>query len=56
MEWFLIWNTIGLGIAAWKMSKDFLGNQEPTLADTLFAICMVPLWPILLYFILGDKQ
>ncbi len=56
MEWFLTWNIIGLGIAAWHLGKQFLGSDEPTIADILFGICMVPLWPILLWFILGDRK
>lgn len=56
MEGFIIWNAVGCGICAWHLGKLFLGDDEPNFADTLFGICMIPLWPILLWFIFGDKK
>ena len=55
MDWFLIWNVTGLGIAAWHMGKQFLGNKEPSFADTLFGICMIPVWPLLLWIIVRNE-
>lgn len=55
MEGFIIWNVIGCGVCAWHLGRLFLGNNEPKIGDTIFGICMIPMWPILIWFILGDR-
>lgn len=54
MEWFVVWNLIGMSICVWRLGRQFLADKEPSIADSIFNICMIPLWPILLYFIYED--
>lgn len=45
MEWFLIWNGIGVVVNGWSLIR----VKDKTLADVLFHLSFIPMWPILLY-------
>lgn len=50
MEWFLVWNGIGLLAAVYKL----INTKDLGAADVLFIICFIPWWPILLYMTRED--